>query len=1047
MAGDPGVVHVAGRRPTRQEVNRRHERSGFVGRRGELAVFRETFARDPEEADFPFLFHVRGNGGVGKSTLVRQWESTAREQSTVVTAFVDDEVHDAVEAMEAVSARLGRQGHPLKRFDKQLATYRQRRHQAESAVPAPQPDPPGGQAAPAASPSSTVAAQVGLVGLGMVPGVGAFVGAVDPQQVALGADRVRAALNMRLRSHDDVRLVMDPVAVLAPVFLEDLAEVAERCERVVLFFDVYERTGPVLDAWLHDIVFGEEYGGLPVNVQVVLSGRLRLDARVWGDRLGQVTEVRLEVFTEEEARTLLATHGVTDEPSVDLVLRLSGRLPLLVDMLARSDASSGDSFGDPSETAVERFLKWEPDARRREAALACALPLQIDEDVYRAAVPEAAADDYPWLRGLAFVSTQAGRCRYHDVVRAAMLRLQRGRSPARWQQAHTRLADVFERWRLGAESDLGTAAGTFTCWEDAVWREHRLNETYHRLCANHRTALPDALHQAVHAIDHDLATLRRWAQILGQAGDDTETAVLGAWGRRLEAAGEQDGASIAVLNVLLAAPGLGAPGRALAYCVRAGEHRIAGDHERALADYALATDIDPDDARPHAGRGETYRLMGRHEEAAAACTRALELDPLDERAVGSRGDAYRNLGRHDEALADFARAIDLDPGYAWAYGSRAQVHEASGRPDDAVADYTRAIELNPRYAWAFGSRAYVHQVQGRHAEALADYTRALGINPRYEWAFASRARVHHIMGEYEDALADYARAVEIDPDYAWALASRAATYEKLGRHEEALADYTRAIEADPRYEWALTGRGELYRRLGRYEEALADHSLAFEINPRYDWAVLNRGMVFRRLGRYEEAAADYTRAMEIDPTSGAFVSHRAEMYRRAGLHEEAAADYRLVMAAEAPAAWSYAGRAQMHLRLGRYEEALADCVRAVEINSDDGWYVGLYALSSRLTGDEQEAGTHFRRAIRLLLADGTGDSTRQALVLGCVLFMHCALQEWERATARCDDLLGRTPEAHVIREVLEDLSLLRDVLPSVVPGTDPLVRRLGDALA
>ncbi|MEU8709351.1 tetratricopeptide repeat protein [Streptomyces sp. NPDC048565] len=1064
----------AGRRPTRQEVNRRREGAQFVGRRGELAVFRETFARDPEEPDFPFLFHVRGNGGVGKSTLVRQWEGAARERASVVTAYVDDDVHDVFEAMEAVSARLGRQGHPLKRFDKQLSAYRQRRHQAESVAPAPQPDLGGGQAA---SPAGTVAAQVGLVGLGMVPGVGAFVGAVDPQQVALGADRLRTALNTRLRSHDDVQLVMNPVAVLAPVFLDDLAEVAERCERVVLFFDVYERTGPVLDGWLHDIVFGEEYGGLPVNVQIVLSGQLRLDTRVWGDRLGQVTDVCLEVFTEEEARTLLATHGVTDEPSVELVLRLSGRLPLLVDMLARSGASAEDSFGDPSETAVERFLKWEPDTRRREAALACALPLQIDEDVFRAAAPEA-ADGYPWLRGLAFVSTQAGRCRYHDVVRAAMLRLQRGRSPARWQQAHTRLADVFEQWRLAAEADIGTDSSE--CWGDSVWREHRLNETYHRLCANHRAALPDALHQAVEAMDHDLATLRRWAQIIGQAGHDTEAAGLSSWGRRLEAAGEQDEASTAVLGLLLTAPELGAPGRALAYSVRAREYRIAGDHARALADYALALEIDPAAQRPHAGRGETYRLMGRHEDAVIACTRAVELDPLDARAVGSRGDAYRSLGRYDEALADFDRAVDLDPGYAWAFGSRAQVHEALGRPDEAVADYTRAIEIRPEYTWALGSRAFVHQSSGRHAEALVDYTRAVEINPQYAWAFASRGRFHHFMGQYEAALADYTRAVEVDPDYGWAFGSRADTYVKLGRDEDALADYTRAVEVDPDYGWALARRADTYARLGRHGDALADYTRAIEVDPDHGWAlarrantyfelgryeealadstgaiavdprsafpILSRALVFRRLGRYAEAADDYSLALEVDPRPGELVPHRAEMYRRAGRYEDAVADYGQVMAAEAPAAWSFAGRAQLHLRLGRYEEALADCVRAVETDSEDGWYVGLYALSSRLTGNEREAETHFRRAIGLLLPDGSGDSTKKALELGCVLFMHCALQEWERATARCDVLLGGAPEPHVIREVLEDLSLLREVLPSVVPGTDPLVRRLSEAL-
>ncbi|MER6237536.1 tetratricopeptide repeat protein [Streptomyces clavifer] len=1034
---------MAGRRPSRQEVNRRRGRAGFVGRHAELAAFRETFARDPEEVDFPFLFHVRGNGGVGKSTLVRQWESTAREQATVVTAFVDDDVHDAIEAMEAVSARLGRQGHPLKRFDKQLATYRQRRHQAESAVPAPQPDPLGAQTAvpaPVASPSSTVAAQVGLVGLGMVPGVGAFVGAVDPQQVALGADRVRAALNTRLRSHDDVQLVMNPVAVLAPVFLEDLADVAERCERVVLFFDVYERTGPVLDTWLHDIVFGEEHGGLPVNVQVVLSGQLRLDTRVWGDRLGQVTEVCLEVFTEEEARTLLATHGVTDEPSIELVLRLSGRLPLLVDMLARSDASSGGSFEDPSETAVERFLKWEPDAGRREAALACALPLQLNEDVYRAAVPEAAADGYPWLRGLAFVSTQAGRCRYHDVVRVAMLRLQRTRSPARWQQSHSVLADVFARWRQAVEAGLGPAVDSH--WEDAVWREHRLNETYHRLCAGPRTALPDALHQAVHAIDHDVATLRRWAQIVGRAGFDTGTAELTSWGHRLETAGERDAAGAEVLTLLLTAPELSASGRALAHTVRAREYRIAGDYDSALADYAVAIGIDPDVARPHGGRGETYRVMGRHEDAVAACTRAVELDPLDEWAIGSRGDAYRRLGRYDEALADFARAIELDPQYAWAFGSRAQVFEALGRPEDAVAGYTRAIGLDPQYAWAFGSRAYVHQNADRHDEALADYTRALEINPQYAWALASRAQVHHLTGRYEDALADFARALEIDPDYAWALASRAGTYEEMGRYEDALADYARAVDADPRYAWALTSRGGLYERLGRYEDALADYARAVEADPRYEWAFMSRGLLLRRLGRYEDAAADYSRAMEIDPRAGGHVAHRAESYRRAGRYEDAQADYRVVMEAEAPSAWSYAGRAQLHLRLGRFEDAVADCARAVEDDPDDGWYAGLHALSTLLTGDEREAGARFRHAIRLLLEAETGGRTGEALVLGCLLFVHCALREREEAAARCDALLGRVPDGHVIREVLEDLTLLRDVLPSVAAVTDPFVQRL-----
>ncbi|MGW4228427.1 tetratricopeptide repeat protein [Streptomyces sp. NPDC004980] len=1135
---------MAGRRPSRQEVNRRRGRAGFVGRRGELAVFRETFARDPEEVDFPFLFHVRGNGGVGKSTLVRQWESTAREQTSVVTAFVDDEVHDTVEAMEAVSARLGRQGHPLKRFDKQLATYRQRRHQAESAVPAPQPDPLGDQTAPvqAASPSSTVAAQVGLVGLGMVPGVGAFVGAVDPQQVALGADRVRAALNMRLRSHDDVQLVMNPVAVLAPVFLEDLTDVADRCERVVLFFDVYERTGPVLDTWLHDIVFGEEYGGLPVNVQVVLSGQLRLDTRVWGDRLGQVTEVCLEVFTEEEARTLLATHGVTDEPSIDLVLRLSGRLPLLVDMLARSDASTGDSFADPSETAVERFLKWEPDLGRREAALACALPLQLNEDVYRAAVPETAADGYPWLRGLAFVSTQAGRCRYHDVVRAAMLRLQRTRSPTRWQQSHIGFADLFEQWRQTVEAGIGPDVDLH--WEDAVWREHRLNEAYHRLCANPRTALPDVLFHTVHAVDLDVATLRRWAQIMGYAGRDTDTTALISWGHRLEAAAEQEGAGVAVLTLLLAAPELEARARALALAVRAREHRVAGDYAQAEPDYAAALAMDPDLARAHEGRGEMYRAQGRYADAVVSCTRALEIDPLSDGAVGTRGDAYRSLGRHDEALADFGRAVELDPQYAWAFGSRAQVYEALGRHDEAIADFTRAIEIDPEYAWAFGSRAQVYEASGRHDDALADLVRAIGINPRYAWAHGSRAQVYEALGRHDEAIADYTRAIEIDPQYDWAFGSRAQAYEALERDDEALADYTRAIEIDPQYEWALGKRAQLHDRLGRHDEAIADYTRAIEIDPQYEWAIARRGLVllardryeeacadFTRsieidprntwalesrarahaavdrfdealadlalaieispryeaafaargrvykyldrneealaaytsaidvspgyepahtgranvhqiLGRFDEALADYARALEIDPASDSALAGRAEVYRLTGRYEDAVAEHTRALGVSPLSDWSLSSRAQAHLCLGRHEEALADCVRAAEVDPADGWIETVHAVALRAAGRGPEAEARFERAVGLFLTAEAEGGHRRVWAYECLFVIHCARQDEERAAGCFSAFMDLSPGMMLIRDALDDLAFLQEVLPEVGPGVGPFVRRL-----
>ncbi|MDQ0710737.1 hypothetical protein QFZ55_000189 [Streptomyces luteogriseus] len=73
---------------------------------------------------------------------------------------------------------------------------------------------------------------------------------------------------------------------------------------------------------------------------------------------------------------------------------------------------------------MEQFLKEESDPARRAVALACALPQELNEDVYRAAVGQEVAELFAWLRALPFVTDHGGHCRYHEVVRTAMLRLQ-----------------------------------------------------------------------------------------------------------------------------------------------------------------------------------------------------------------------------------------------------------------------------------------------------------------------------------------------------------------------------------------------------------------------------------------------------------------------------------------------------------------------------------------------------------------------------------------------------------------------------------------------
>lgn len=785
-------------RPSRQELIRRRRRSSFVGRSIELAAFRDNLARDPEHDAFQYLFHVHGQAGVGKSSLVRQWEIFAREQGAV-TAYLDDDAHSVIEAMESISVQFARQGVALKRFDKKLALYYQQCYEEEAVAGARLGD-AGGRALDAPTVSSTVAAQVSLAGLGLLPGVGAVAGAIDPQQVARGTDRLRISISDRFRTHSDAQLVLSPLRTLTPVFLADLADAAERRRWMVLFFDVIEQTGPLLNEWLRDVLIADEYGELPNNVLAVLSGQGALEARCWRDHLDLMAEVPLDVFTEEEARRLLAARGVVSEEVVQVVLQLTGRLPVLVDTLAQNRPQSVNEIDDPSDTAVERFLKWISDVQQRDIARSCSLPLHLDEDIYRTMALEAQADQYSWLRNLPFVSGPPGRSRYHDVVRASMIRLHRTQSPARWRQQQNDLADVYRQRCRTCESALPFNA----YWDDAGWRENKLHETYHRLCSNPAGALPDSLHEVVLASEHGVAVVRRWAQLLLQAGHDADGPALTGWGQRIStASAEPDEASsiIAVLTELMSASELPTEGRALAYTLRANERRAARHYDEALDDYATALALVPGLCRAFTGIGETQRLAGRYEQALASFTRALDIIPDDIDSITLRGFTYLLMGRNEEALADYNRAIEIGPDRSWPIASRGETYRVMGRYSEALIDLTHALELSPNYAWPRASRGEVYWRLGRYDVALADLDRAIGNRSDDGFLYFRRGDIYRAMGRFSDALADFTRALELNPQDAWILCRRGDTFRAMGHYGDALTDLSRAIEQKTENGW------------------------------------------------------------------------------------------------------------------------------------------------------------------------------------------------------------------------------------------------------
>ena len=810
---------MAGQFTSLQEVIRRRQHASFVGRDAQLAQFRENLKLPPNDPERRFIFSLHGVSGVGKTFLMQQLIRTANDQQ-VATAYTDESTYDIPSVMGALAADLVSHKVKLDNFAKHYTTYQKRRSELEN-------DPN----APEGTPSflTTTAVRIGLGSAGLAPVVGGVIASLDDAAIAEQADRLRKYISTKFHS-TDIRLLLSPVEELTPLFVEELRNASNQ-PAFGLFFDSYERTAALLDDWLVDLLNGR-YGDLPADIVITVAGQRPLDANKWIPYLDVISDVQLAPFSDTEARQLLAHRGVTNSDVVEVILALSAGLPLLVAMLAENRPTNPTYIGDPTGNAIERFLRWEGDPKRRSLALSAALPRQLNKDVLAVLTKESHQDAlFEWVRKLPFVTDHSGRCTYHGIVRGSMIRVLRNESPQGWLDQHVSLALHYRRWRerLELRDDFG--------WSDPTWTNYLLEETYHSLCSDANVSLPEALSNAVHACKVGSTAAYRWAEMIEQAGTDDENDVLARWGSRLLKTLKDDYSYITnYLTALIEDAPLDDAVKSIALAERAEAYRLLKRYNEALADFNDAIEINAKLTWAIASRGDTYRSMGRHRDAVADFTRAIDQSPSLAWAIADRGISWRSMSHYREALNDFNDAISIDPSYAWAIANRGETYRCLRLYEQALSDFDQAIELDADYAWAIASRGKTYLEKGCFEEAVNDFSGALRIDRKLTWVYSARGRAYRAMGRFDDAIADFDRVIQMAPDDSWTIGKRGLLFFKKNWYDEALLDFDRAVDLDSSLDWVFYFRGLAHLNRKNYTKALEDFERTLEIDPTFDHA-------------------------------------------------------------------------------------------------------------------------------------------------------------------------------------------------------------------
>lgn len=285
---------------------------------------------------------------------------------------------------------------------------------------------------------------------------------------------------------------------------------------------------------------------------------------------------------------------------------------------------------------------------------------------------------------------------------------------------------------------------------------------------------------------------------------------------------------------------------------------------RAIEEYKMALNDDPESKFLNSGLAELYYRTGRVKDAIFAAESEIEKNPNNLDAHKLLGEIYvRSLGEGGQngptgdvlrlAIGEYEKIVQLEPKSIQNHLMLGQLYSFGHQSDKAEKQFAIAEKIDPGSEETALNLARLYTEQGQAKRAIQVLNQLPSQNQSAKTEFVLGAGYDQEK-DTKNAIAAYQKSLDMEPDnldVERALAKDLLADNQLTAARDAYKDIAAGDPNDPE---AYLRLSEIERRQGNYEQALTTLQKAKSLVPDSLEISFNEGLLDDALGRFDDSA-------------------------------------------------------------------------------------------------------------------------------------------------------------------------------------------------